>query len=302
MIDLARLHHVVALARIGSFSRASEDLGITQSALSRSIAAFERHHRIRLFDRRRDGVVPTGAGRVMVERAKAILDIADGLAGELEAHGTSMAGDVSIGMGPMIASLVLPRLGAALFNGESGLRITASIKSGPDLFADLAADKLDFVLASPSHMQAALDFDVQIVATLPLVAMVRAGHPLAARETVAMAELSAWPFAYQQGPWQSSLRGVVCDNYHILREIVLTSSCYWFIPACFVADDVAQGRLVALPISDIGPQSFDMAVIRRRRRRLSRAALLVAEESEHLLRGFANFSPYQEEASCDAST
>lgn len=55
-MEMTRLRHILAVARTRSFSRAAEEEGITQPALSRSIAAFEQRHGVTLFDRGRGGV------------------------------------------------------------------------------------------------------------------------------------------------------------------------------------------------------------------------------------------------------
>jgi DNA-binding transcriptional LysR family regulator len=52
-MDLRRLRHVVILSKLQSYTRAAQELCITQSALSRSIQAIEKHAKVKLFDRDR---------------------------------------------------------------------------------------------------------------------------------------------------------------------------------------------------------------------------------------------------------
>ena len=49
-MDLRRLKHVVVLAKLLSYTKAAEELCITQSALSRSIQALEKQANVKLFD------------------------------------------------------------------------------------------------------------------------------------------------------------------------------------------------------------------------------------------------------------
>jgi DNA-binding transcriptional LysR family regulator len=69
-IDLRSLRYVVGLARQLSFTKAADELGVSQSALSRSIQQVERRSAARLFDRDRGGVYLTAVGRLL-ERAAA---------------------------------------------------------------------------------------------------------------------------------------------------------------------------------------------------------------------------------------
>lgn len=76
-----RLRHAIAVARQGTFSRAAKEIGLTQSALTRSVAHLERQVGYALFLRTSKGVFPTADGRDFLERATRIVaDIGDLLA------------------------------------------------------------------------------------------------------------------------------------------------------------------------------------------------------------------------------
>ncbi|HEU0066415.1 MAG TPA: LysR substrate-binding domain-containing protein [Sphingomonas sp.] len=60
---MAMLHSFAAAARHGNFSRAADDVGLTQGAISRQVAALEEWLGLALFDRRGRRVASTDAGR-----------------------------------------------------------------------------------------------------------------------------------------------------------------------------------------------------------------------------------------------
>lgn len=66
-----------AAARRGSFTRAGEELGLAQSAISRHIAQLERMLGLRLFERIRKQVVLTQAGANYAEVIRELLDRAE---------------------------------------------------------------------------------------------------------------------------------------------------------------------------------------------------------------------------------
>ena len=71
--DLRKLQNAVVLAETGSFVRASDQLHLTQSALTRSVQALEAELGLRLFDRTKQGVRPTPDGEEVLARARLLL-------------------------------------------------------------------------------------------------------------------------------------------------------------------------------------------------------------------------------------
>lgn len=290
-MDLTRLQHIVALARTGSFSRAAEEMHLTQPALSRSIASFEARHGLRLFDRGRGGVTPTAVGRMVIAQARAILGAARDLENSLGVHAAGEAGDVTLGVGPLAACLLMPDLASKLLANRPRLRLQFVIKTPVALLDELTRDRMEFALASPWPNDDFVNFEVEPVTRLPLSVLVRAGHPLAGRTGLRRADIAAYPYAspveYSGLGAASDVGGVTCDNYHMLRDTVLTSDCTWLTNPLIVAAEIAQGKLVALAPDDMPPIWNEIALIRRRGRTLSPAALAVANEAQALLKAAA---------------
>ena len=72
MIDQYMLRYFLAVAELGSFSRAARAVSVTQPTLSAGIAKLEREMGARLFDRDRQGVSLTPAGSRFLVRARRI--------------------------------------------------------------------------------------------------------------------------------------------------------------------------------------------------------------------------------------
>lgn len=73
-MDTANLDAFLAVAHSGSFSRAAEQLHLTQPAISKRIASLEQQLNVRLFDRIGKHVQLTEAGRALKPRAELILN------------------------------------------------------------------------------------------------------------------------------------------------------------------------------------------------------------------------------------
>ena len=70
---MAALRAFEAAARLGSFTVAAEELGVTQGAISRQIRLLEDLLQVTLFDRSHHRVVPTDAGRHYAKHVSAVL-------------------------------------------------------------------------------------------------------------------------------------------------------------------------------------------------------------------------------------
>jgi LysR family transcriptional activator of glutamate synthase operon len=73
-VELRQLQYFVAVARHGTFTRAAEELWITQSALSQPVRRLEGELGVRLLHRTSRGAEPTPAGADSLVRAEAELD------------------------------------------------------------------------------------------------------------------------------------------------------------------------------------------------------------------------------------
>lgn len=121
-----RLQVFMALSRTGNFTRAADELGISQPAVSQNIAGLEKDLGVRLFERNRGEAVLTPAGRVFMEYAGHILywyGSAGSMFGAGKAAGEGAAyGPVRIAAGSDLISCVVPDLAASvsvLFSGVS---------------------------------------------------------------------------------------------------------------------------------------------------------------------------------------
>lgn len=286
-MDLARLRNIVAVARNRSFSRAAEDLHITQPALSRSIAAFEAQYGVRLFDRGRGGVAVTPPGRLVVEQAQAMLSAAGDLERDLRSYSRGEAGRIALGLGPLMASVLLPKLGQSLLRSRPGLQIHASIGLSAPLLGELLDDTIEMIVGNAVYFGELPGVDSEYLTRVRMGAMVRSGHPLAARDGLTRTDLEDYPIATatdQTTGWVASANGnFVCDNFHILREVVQETDCVWFSSPAFVERELAEGRLVQLEVAGLSPNLHEICVLSRRGRSRSPAASVVVEELRRLV-------------------
>jgi len=124
-IELRQLRALQAVAREGSFGRAAERLGFTQSAVSQQIAALEKAVGERLFDRpggpRRVELTP--AGQVLLEHADAISERVRSADDALRSLRAGEVGRLVVGSFQSVSVKVLPDVIGRLRAERPGLTI-----------------------------------------------------------------------------------------------------------------------------------------------------------------------------------
>ncbi len=286
-IDLTRLRHIVAIARRRSFSRAAEELNITQPALSRSIASFEQRFDLKLFDRSRAGVVPTALGTLAIAEAENVLRAARDLDLNLRLYAKGEAGKVSIGLGPLMGSMLLPSLGRHLMATRPGLQLRFSIRTVDQLLADLLEDEIELMVGNSWSISALAGLDISTIGSVEISLIARSGHPLASQSGLTLADLQCFPVASASALPVAGLAGaagaIICDNFHILRELVLESDAIWISSTAFAARDIDEGEMTRLEPVDFEPIISTVSLVRRAGRTMSPAAVAITDHIEFLL-------------------
>ena len=186
--SLRQLQYVVAVADGLSFRKAAAACHVSQPSLSAQLAQMEAGLGVRLFERDRRRVLPTAAGRELIERARQILLGADDLGAAAQRAGDPLAGTLRLGVIPTISPYLLPSLTPALRAAYPRLRSIWIEDKTETLMQSLQAGTLDAALLA---LEAEIgDLEREIIARDPFVLVTPLAHPLGAkRAPAAPAEL-----------------------------------------------------------------------------------------------------------------
>jgi len=97
-MDSRQLRYFIAVYEQRNLSRAADQTSVAQSALSHHISNLEAEFATPLFERKPRGMEPTAAGERLYEHARVILRAMAAAEREIKEGGTSIAGEISIGM------------------------------------------------------------------------------------------------------------------------------------------------------------------------------------------------------------
>lgn len=146
MITLRQMQYAVALAETGHFGRAAERCHVTQPGLSQQIRQLEELCGGPLFDRLGKSVRPTPLGREFIERARPILEQAEGLESFLSGARGVPSRPLRFGVIPTVAPYLLPHIFPALQRDLPELSFTVSESRTDSLVDALADGGLDLAL------------------------------------------------------------------------------------------------------------------------------------------------------------
>jgi DNA-binding transcriptional LysR family regulator len=206
-MELRHLRHFVALGEERSFTRAAGREHIVQSGLSTSIRALEKEVGALLFVRGTRPVRLTAEGTALLPAARHALDAAAAAHQAVQdAHGV-LAGQLKIGaLQTSGHRLPFSSWLAAFALAHPGVDI--SVQQLPAMqMLDLVADgRLDCALVSPTTDRMP-GLDVTPLDSEPIVLTAPLTHPLAARDSVTLADLDGERFVEPPAQW--SIRAMV---------------------------------------------------------------------------------------------
>jgi DNA-binding transcriptional LysR family regulator len=187
MTDPRLLRPFVALADELHFGRAAERLHVTQPALSQQIARLERQVGVRLFDRTRTRVELTEAGAAMLPPARTAVEAAEAAAEVARSHAQGEAGELRLGLSPGAHYVAQPLL-AEFARRRPQVRVRARQDNSGALAEQVADGRLELALGFCTEPRDGVV--CEWLRDEPVVVAAAAGHSLAARDRVALAELA----------------------------------------------------------------------------------------------------------------
>ncbi len=196
-LETRELRYFVAVAEELHFGRAAERLGMAQPPLSRAIQQLERRLGVGLLERDRRGVALTGAGEVLLQEGRAALDAATAAARRTRrAGGADRPGGTRDRLVLAAKAAGSHELLQRLLDAHAAEPGAAEIEvllcglcEQEQLLRDGRADAA--LLYTPFNVLAG--FDSEELSTEGQVVILPAGHPLAARASLSLADISDLP-------------------------------------------------------------------------------------------------------------
>jgi DNA-binding transcriptional LysR family regulator len=186
-VTLRQLRVFIEVARLQSFSRAGDEIGLTQSAVSRCVRELEGEIGLKLIDRTTREVQLTDVGGNLVSSVSRLLTDLDDALREIREIGEQRRGRVVVAASPTIACRLMPKVVAAC--GQQFPFITMGLRDDvqSDVVRKVKSGEVDFgVIIGPFSAD---DLLSEPLMTDSVCVVSRSDHPLAGKTRVAWTDL-----------------------------------------------------------------------------------------------------------------
>lgn len=191
-MNLRQIEAFRSVMRLGSMTAAAEVLYTSQPNVSRLIAQLELSTGLTLFKRAGVRLLPTQEGQAFfqeVERAYVGLDSLKLSAKNIRNLGT---GRLRVAAVPSTGMSVIPRVLKAFTDSRPGLTVSLHVNSSPTVEQWVKSQFCDIGIVV--HPGDAGSQQVELLARVPAVCVLPAGHRLASKTSITFGDLEAQPF------------------------------------------------------------------------------------------------------------
>jgi len=277
-----QLQVFASVARHASFSRAAEELHLTQPAVSMQVRALERAAGLALFEHVGRKIALTAAGTALLRYANASADLLREAKETLDALKGVRIGTLSLSA-VSTAKYFAPSLLAAFTHEYPGVRIRISIGNREEIVRELADNATDLVIMGRPPRE--LETVAEAVAPHPLAIIAAPTHPLARAKRVPLARLTGEPFLIREegSGTRASMERVFGDrdltfrtamevtSNETIKQAVIAGMGLAFISLHTVGLELQTNKLVVLDVRGL-PIVRNWYVIHREGKRLPPSA------------------------------
>ncbi len=270
-MEIIHLVYFVEVAQTASFTKAAENLYVSQSTISKLIKNLENELGVSLFERTPKGVILTEAGELLITKAKDALTIIDNIRDEMADFAGIPSGVIKIGIPPMVSTL-FPRIIAAFSLRYPKIKIDLIELGSRRIERGLTESTIDIgVIVLPSLKNTELEYIPLLKDPLRLVCHVE--HQLAREQIVDFKDLKQESIVlYGEGftlrdhilekcEENGFIPKVVCETmqWDFMVEIVASHLAVAFVPS-EICKKLDRTKVKCLPLAtEIKPWHLALA-------------------------------------------
>ena len=278
MLD-PRLRHLVAVARAGSFTAGAQAAGVTQSAVTKSIADLEGEIGYSIFQRTSRGAVLTERGSYFAERAAMLLDDTRDLMDPDARRRDIYSGVLRIGVAP--ASLEWCAIDAIvqLRKNHPQARIELSGASFDRMIQQLRSGAVDVAVGTEAALSGWPDLQSEAFGHLETGPFVRKDHPLAQLDRRTRNDLADYHFISPSEsqpygdtirtiytdlgiPWQERVH--IIDYFPAVKRMVTTSDAIGVVARAYAGRAEFQENFAFLDKVELFPRGPLACAVRKK--------------------------------------
>jgi DNA-binding transcriptional LysR family regulator len=267
-----------AVARNLSFSRAAEELHLTQPAVSTQVKKLEENAGLPLFEQLGKKIHLTPAGQEMLHSGRAIIQQFKELEDAMTQFKGVSGGKLNVAV-ISAGDYFFPRLLVEFAGRHTGVTLNFGVCNRAELLDQLAGNQTDLAIMVRPPMD--LDTVSEPFAPHPYVIVAPPDHPLAAKRRIAISRLAREPFIVREkgsDTW-NSMQDAFGDHLaeiniameikstETIKQAVMAGMGLTFLSAHTLGRELQAGSLAVLDVQGF-PLMLNWYVVHRRHKRL----------------------------------
>ncbi|MBU5637610.1 LysR family transcriptional regulator [Geomonas sp. Red69] len=286
-MNLKQLEVFIKVAESGSFSKGAEATFITQSTVSQHISALESEFGMKLLDRTGKGALPTEGGKILLERARKLVEYAREIPVALARFKGIEEAELNIAGSSIPGEYMIPAALPLLISRFPGVTIVLRQGDSRDVLGKLLSEEVELGVVGGRFEEETLEFAPFAEDELVLIAPFGhrwgeksaigkeelLGEPVVLRETGSGTGKAAAQALREAGIDPGTLRVAAhLGSNEAVKRAVIAGIGVSFVSAVSVQHELEQGTLIQVPVAGVSiKRQFYLAS--RKGRELSPAAL-----------------------------
>lgn len=261
-----RLKVFYTVAKRLNFTKAAEELCITQPAVSKHIREIETYYKVRLFERNGNKVRLTKAGDILLDHCIRIFGLYGKLEYALNSLSQNLAGQLRIGASTTIAQYVLPPILADFHKHYTDIRVSLFINNTEQIEVALKNKDIDFGIVEGQSKNTLFKYTEFL--RDEIVPVVAVSHPLVQKSDIEIAALPSIPLllrepgsgtleviAHALKPFSIKLSDLACEmqlgSTESIKSYLVHSECMAFLSIHSITKELKENQLQIIDIKDL---------------------------------------------------
>lgn len=278
LLGTRRLQILATLAQSRHMPSAARSAGVTQPAISHAIKTLEAGAGLRLFQRGGKGLSLTPEGEVFALHVRRALNELRHIRDDIGELRGAIGGRVVVGALPLGRTTILPAAAARIVTAWPGIAVTTDESPYEMLVSALRAGDVDFILGALRPSDDHADIVTETLLVEGMVAVARAGHPLAGKRSLTFAQLGGarWILPRDHTPARrlldtlfrregidSPVAVIESADLAVIRGVLMSTDMIAAVSAHQLQHEISSGELMILPLPMPGTERAIGLTLRR---------------------------------------
>ncbi len=264
MLEIRQLQVFLAVWKRRSFSKASQEVNLTQPTISGHIKSLEHTLGASLFDRSGREVIPTKAGEILFPYAKKIIQLQHQAEKDISLFQKGDKGTLELGSSNVPGQYILPQLISSFKQQHQNIKITLKVSDTPSITESVAAGYTELGIVDSRIHYSDISFEQclsdEMVFACPANFMSSDAKEVTIRDIKKVPFLTREPGSGTRTILEKALKttGTSLSSFNIIAEIgsneaikqaIKNGMGCSILSKCSIAEDIDLGRIHALKVS-----------------------------------------------------